>query len=163
MSEELKYRPCVGIMLFNKHGHIFTGKRYDNNQDDSWQMPQGGVDEGENFKQAALRELMEETGISTVEIIDEYEDWIYYNLPKNIIPSHWNEKYGGQKQKWFLMRFLGTDKDINIHYTDSPEFQDWCWKSSSEVINSAIYFKKEVYQSVISGFYHKLNEYQNQF
>lgn len=149
-KQENKYRPCVGIMLFNRQGYVFTGRRFDS--DNYWQMPQGGVDEGEQLEQAVLRELMEEVGTNKVEIIAKNKDWIYYDLPKEIIPTCWNGKYSGQKQRWFLMKFCGEDKDINIHYTDHPEFKEWQWQSVDNLVEVAISFKKQVYRRVIEEF-----------
>ncbi|MDN5247762.1 MAG: RNA pyrophosphohydrolase [Wolbachia endosymbiont of Tyrophagus putrescentiae] len=146
-----KYRPCVGIMLFNKKGDIFTGKRFDSNT--YWQMPQGGIDDGEKLEQAALRELLEEVGTNKIEIIAKSKDWISYDLPEEMVPEHWNGQYSGQKQIWFLMKFLGDDQDININYSDHPEFKEWCWQSVNNIIANAIPFKKAVYEAVIDEFY----------
>ncbi|WP_341808624.1 RNA pyrophosphohydrolase [Wolbachia endosymbiont (group E) of Neria commutata] len=145
-----KYRPCVGIMLFNKQGHVFIGNRFDS--DSYWQMPQGGVDEGEELEQAALRELLEEVGTDKAEIIAKNKDWIYYDLPKEIIPMCWNGKYSGQKQRWFLMKFFGEDQNININYTDHPEFKEWRWQKVDDLVANAISFKKQVYRTVIEEF-----------
>jgi len=145
-----EYRPCIGIMLFNRQGHIFTGKRFDS--DAYWQMPQGGVDDGEELAQAALRELLEEVGTDKVEIIAKSKDWINYDLPKEWIPECWNGKYSGQKQIWFLMKFLGSDENINVNYTDHPEFKEWRWQSIDNIVANAISFKKEVYKIVIKEF-----------
>ena len=150
IKQKKEYRPCVGIMLFNRQGHIFTGKRFDS--DAYWQMPQGGVDDGEELAQAALRELLEEVGTDKVEIIAKSKDWINYDLPKEWIPAHWNGKYSGQKQIWFLMKFLGSDEDINVNYTDHPEFKEWCWQSIDDIVANAISFKKEVYKIVTKEF-----------
>ncbi|MGL9718202.1 MAG: RNA pyrophosphohydrolase [Wolbachia sp.] len=150
VEQKDKYRPCVGIMLFNKQGHVFVGKRFDS--DFYWQMPQGGIDDGEEPEQAALHELLEEVGTDKAEIIAEIKGWIYYNLPEEFIPICWNGRYSGQKQRWFLMKFYGEDKDININYTDHPEFKEWCWQSVDDLVASAIPFKKEVYKTVIEEF-----------
>ncbi|MGL9726326.1 MAG: RNA pyrophosphohydrolase [Wolbachia sp.] len=144
------YRPCVGIMLFNKQRHIFVGKRFD--RDSYWQMPQGGIDDGEELEQAALRELLEEVGTDKVEVIAKNKEWIYYNLPGEVIPICWNGKYSGQKQRWFLMKFYGEDKDININYTDHPEFKEWRWQSVDSLVDNVISFKKEIYKTVIEEF-----------
>lgn len=150
VEQKDKYRPCVGIMLFNKQGHVFVGKRFDS--DFYWQMPQGGVDDGEKPEHAALRELLEEVGTDKAKIVAKNKDWIYYNLPEEFIPTCWNGSYSGQKQRWFLMKFYGEDKDININYTDHPEFKEWCWQSVDDLVASAIPFKKEVYKTVIEEF-----------
>lgn len=150
VSQEKEYRPCVGIMLFNKQGNIFIGKRFDS--DSYWQMPQGGVDDGEELEQAALRELLEEVGTDKAEIVSKNKEWIHYNLPEEVIPTCWNGRYSGQKQRWFLMKFCGKDKDININYTDHPEFKEWRWQNVDDLVASAIPFKKEVYKKVIEEF-----------
>jgi putative (di)nucleoside polyphosphate hydrolase len=137
-------------MLFNQQGHVFIGKRFDS--DPYWQMPQGGVDDGEELEQVALRELLEEVGTNKVKIIAKNKGWIYYNLPEEFIPTCWNGRYSGQKQRWFLMKFYGEDKDINVNYTDHPEFKEWCWQSVDDLVASAIPFKKEVYRTVIEEF-----------
>ena len=113
--DKLPYRPNVGIMVVNKDGHIFVAKRIDH-YSDAWQMPQGGIEPDEDLQTAALRELHEETGISDnkVDLVAEIEEWITYDLPTNLIPQLWNGKYRGQKQKWFLMKFLGDDADIDL-------------------------------------------------
>ncbi|APR98347.1 RNA pyrophosphohydrolase [Wolbachia endosymbiont of Folsomia candida] len=149
-EQKNEYRPCVGIMLFNKQGHIFIGKRFDS--ESYWQMPQGGVDEGEELEQAALRELLEEIGTNKAEIIAKNKDWIYYDLPEEIIQMCWNGKYSGQKQRWFLMRFCGEDQDINVNYTDHPEFKEWRWQHVDDLVEGAISFKKQVYTAVIEEF-----------
>ncbi|NUX01208.1 RNA pyrophosphohydrolase [Wolbachia endosymbiont of Madathamugadia hiepei] len=150
VEQKDKYRPCVSIMLFNKQGHVFVGKRFDS--DFYWQMPQGGVDNGEELEQAALRELLEEVGTDKAEIVAKNKDWIYYNLPEEFIPTCWNGRYSGQKQRWFLMKFHGEDKDININYTDHPEFKEWRWQSIDGLVANTISFKKEVYETVIEEF-----------
>ncbi|MGL9717424.1 MAG: RNA pyrophosphohydrolase [Wolbachia sp.] len=150
IEQKDKYRPCVGIMLLNKQGRVFVGKRFDSSF--YWQMPQGGVDDGEELEQAALRELLEEVGTDKAEIVAKNKGWTYYNLPEEVVPTCWNGRYFGQKQRWFLMKFYGEDKDININYTDHPEFKEWCWQSVDDLIASAIPFKKEVYKTVIEEF-----------
>lgn len=150
VEQKSEYRPCVGIMLFNKQGHIFVGKRF--NSSSYWQMPQGGIDDDEELEQAALRELLEEIGTDKAEIVAKNKRWIYYNLPKEFIPTCWNGKYSGQKQRWFLMKFHGKDKDININYTDHPEFKEWRWQSVDSLVDSVISFKKEIYKTVIEEF-----------
>ncbi|WCR53235.1 MAG: RNA pyrophosphohydrolase [Wolbachia endosymbiont of Ctenocephalides orientis wCori] len=145
-----EYRPCVGIMLLNRKRDVFVGKPF--HSDAHWQMPQGGIDDGEELEQAALRELMEEVGTNKVETIAKNKDWIYYDLPEGIILQCWNGKYSGQKQRWFLMKFYGEDTDINIHYTDHPEFKEWRWQSINNLVESAISFKKQVYKAVIEEF-----------
>ncbi|WP_410543578.1 RNA pyrophosphohydrolase [Wolbachia endosymbiont of Dipetalonema caudispina] len=141
-------------MLFNKQGDIFVGKRFDS--DLYWQMPQGGIDNGEELEKAALRELLEEVGTDKAKIITKNKNWIYYNLPKELIPTHWKGRYSGQKQMWFLMKFCGEDKDININYTDHSEFKEWCWQNIDNLISNVIPFKKEIYKTLIKEFSSKI-------
>lgn len=148
--EDNNYRPCVGIMLFNKEGHVFVGKRFD-----SWQMPQGGIETGEKLEQAALRELLEETGISRVEILAKSKKWLYYNIPRELALTY---HYSGQKQIWFLMKFLGNDKNININYTQNPEFTEWRWESSDNLVDCTVPFKKEVYKLIVNEFKHIIKD-----
>ncbi|QKX02403.1 RNA pyrophosphohydrolase [Wolbachia endosymbiont of Dirofilaria (Dirofilaria) immitis] len=150
INQKDKYRPCVGIMLLNKQGHIFVGKRF--GSDFYWQMPQGGVDNGEELEQAALRELLEEAGTDKAKIMAKNKSWIYYNLPKKFIPTCWGGRYFGQKQRWFLMKFHGEDKDININHTDYSEFKEWRWQSADDLVVNAIPFKKKVYKTIIEEF-----------
>ena len=149
---KLPYRPCVGIMLCNAQGGIFAGQRLDSAQD-AWQMPQGGVEQNEDPKAAALRELEEETGIppSAVEVIAETEDWIPYELPHYLVKKLRNGKYRGQKQRWFLMQFVGDDSMVNIQ-TEIPEFSRWCWLQSEELLDKIVPFKRNTYETVIREF-----------
>ncbi|MFT3690711.1 MAG: RNA pyrophosphohydrolase [Paenirhodobacter sp.] len=150
--ESLPYRPCAGVVLLNRDGLIFTGQRIDNPVP-AWQMPQGGIDAGEKPKQAALRELWEETGIRAdlVEKIAKTRDWVTYDLPPELLGKVWKGKYKGQKQKWFLFRFLGEDSDVNI-VTEHPEFSVWAWKPYTEVLDSIVPFKRAVYAEVFDEF-----------
>lgn len=150
--EQLPYRPCVGIMLCNKRGGIFAGKRIDGARD-AWQMPQGGIDPGESPKSAALRELREETGVvqSLVEPVSSIDRWVRYDLPESLVPSLWGGKFRGQKQKWFLFRFIGTDAQIDID-TEEPEFSEWRWLHADELVNYAVPFKRHVYEKVFLAF-----------
>ena len=143
-NKQLPLRIGVGIALLNHNNDIFVGKRIDNPQS-FWQMPQGGVDKNEDFLQAAKRELKEETGIKSVELIKELNDWLEYDLPKNLLGKIWNGKYRGQTQKWFIMRFLGKNEEINIK-TKNPEFLDWQWINSSELPNISVNFKTNIYK-----------------
>jgi len=142
--KQLPLRIGVGILLLNNENKVFVGKRIDNPQS-FWQMPQGGVDKNEDFLQAAKRELKEETGIKSVELIKEVNDWLEYDLPKNLLGKIWNGKYRGQTQKWFIMRFLGKNEEINIK-TKNPEFLDWQWVNSSELPNISVKFKANIYK-----------------
>ena len=150
--DKLPYRPNVGIMVVNKDGHIFVAKRIDH-YSDAWQMPQGSIEPDEDLQTAALRELHEETGISDnkVDLVAEIEEWITYDLPTNLIPQLWNGKYRGQKQKWFLMKFLGDDADIDIE-TQHPEFSSWKWIAPEELPQTIVSFKRDVYVRVLDEF-----------
>ena len=153
---QLDYRKNVGMILTNAKGHIFAGKRLDNNTD-AWQMPQGGIDEGETPETAAFRELTEETGVhrSKVRILGSTTGWLSYDIPVDLITKLWNGQYRGQKQKWFVFEFLGKDTDINI-VTEEPEFSEWAWKSKDDLLSSIVPFKEEVYQKVFLELGHLL-------
>ena len=149
MSSDLPYRPCVGIMLFNQDGKVFVGKRIDQTVE-GWQMPQGGIDKGEEPRQAALRELHEEAGTDKAEIIAEMEEWVTYDLPEHLIGVAFHGKYRGQKQKWFAMRFTGGDADIDLA-AHEPEFSDFRWVTLEELPTLIVPFKRETYRAVIAG------------
>ena len=142
----LPLRSGVGIIVLNKKNKIFVAKRIDN-QKDFWQMPQGGVNDGEDFLTAAYRELEEETSIKNVELIKEIEGTLTYELPDNLLGIIWKGKYKGQKQKWFLMRFLGTDKEISIK-TKKPEFLEWKWIDIDKITDVVVDFKLHVYKEL---------------
>ena len=150
--DALPYRLNVDIMLINHDGLVFVGQRRDNHSD-AWQMPQGGIDDGENPKEAALRELHEETGIpaNLVQVLEVSENWISYDLPKDLISQLWGGRFRGQKQKWYLMRFLGSDAEVNIQ-TETPEFSAWKWIPPDALVENIVPFKKSVYQKVLSEF-----------
>ena len=145
-SNKLPLRIGVGIILLNNENNVFVGKRIDNPKN-SWQMPQGGVDQNENFLQAAKRELEEETGIKSVKLIKELDGWFEYNLPKNLLGKLWKGKYRGQKQKWFVMKFLGKRGEININ-TRNPEFLNWKWIKLSKLPDIAVDFKLDIYKKI---------------
>lgn len=147
---KLPYRPCVGVMLANEAGKIFAGQRADRDQD-AWQMPQGGIDDGESAEVAALRELWEETGVTAdlVTLEAATADWVAYDLPHDIVPHIWKGRFKGQKQMWFLFRFKGQDSQINIA-TDHPEFTRWQWMDPADLLDSIVPFKRAVYDRVIS-------------
>ncbi len=144
---DLPYRPCVGIVLLNSNGEIFTAERMD--RAGAWQMPQGGVDKGEELEQAALRELEEETSVpaSAVTVLKQTADWIAYDLPEELIGVAWGGKYRGQKQHWFLMQLTGDENLINIE-TEHPEFKRWKWSNKQELVEEIVDFKRAVYTEV---------------
>lgn len=148
----LPYRPCVGVMLINSAGLIFAGQRIDT-QAPAWQMPQGGVDEGEAPREAALRELGEEIGVSPdlVEVIAETPAPLTYDLPHELVPNIWNGRYRGQSQHWFLMRFLGCDTQINIALPNA-EFSCWRWIGADEMLAVIVPFKRAIYRQVTDAF-----------
>lgn len=145
-----KYRPNVGIMLINRDKKVFVAQRIDT-PGPAWQMPQGGIDAGEDELQAVFRELEEEIGTDKVEIIAQSPDWLYYDLPKALQEKLWNGDYVGQKQKWFLMRFLGNDADINLN-TAHPEFLRWQWVEPERLPTLAIDFKQVLYAKILKIF-----------
>ncbi len=155
--EKLPYRPCVGLVVMNAVGEVFAGQRIDN-PGDAWQMPQGGVDEGETPIQAAMRELGEETGINanSVQILAETSDWIPYELPHDLVPKLWKGRFRGQTQKWFLLKFFGDDAEINI-VQDHQEFSRWAWMKPSDLIDKIVPFKKHTYTQVFTDFEDKMS------
>jgi putative (di)nucleoside polyphosphate hydrolase len=150
MSSHLPYRPCVGIMLLDREGRVFVGKRIDQTVE-GWQMPQGGIDKGETPKQAVMRELLEETGTAKAEILAEMDAWVTYDLPEHLIGVAFHGKYRGQKQKWFALRFTGTDADINLT-AHEPEFSSFQWVDMEKLPDLIVPFKRDSYRQVIAAF-----------
>ena len=153
------FRPCVGVMLLNRERKVWIGRRFDKQNDDGvgkwWQMPQGGIDKDENPAKAAIRELAEETSVTSAEIISESPGWYKYELPAHLIGKSWNGKYRGQTQKWFAMQFLGQDSEINLAPPgQKPEFDQWRWVQMTEMLDLIIPFKHAVYEDVIQAFKH---------
>ena len=146
----LPYRDGVGMMLLNRDGLVFVAKRIDMRAE-AWQMPQGGIDKGENPRACAMRELREEIGTDKAEILHEAPGWYYYDLPKDLVPKIWNGKYRGQRQKWFLLQFTGEDNDINIE-TENPEFLEWKWVKPAQLPELIVLFKRELYAKLVRDF-----------
>ena len=147
-----EYRPNVGMMIINKQKKIFVGKRIDH-PSEFWQMPQGGIDSEEKPEVAALREMEEEVGIkkNKVKLINQITDWYYYSIPKDLAQTLWKGRYKGQRQKWFLFEFKGTESDINIH-TEHPEFSDYKWVTKDFLVPNIVPFKKEIYNKLLEDF-----------
>lgn len=148
----LPYRKGVGMMLLNAEGKVFVAKRIDMTSE-AWQMPQGGIDPGEDPRAAALRELQEEIGTNRATILAESEGWLRYDLPTHLIPKLWGGKYAGQEQKWFVLRFEGTDADIDIA-TEHAEFSEWKWVPMQSLPALIVPFKKAMYQELVALFGH---------
>lgn len=149
-AETLPYRPCVGLMLLNANKHVFVARRIDQ-EIESWQMPQGGIDDGEKPIDAAFREMEEEIGTKQADIIAEASEWLTYDLPPDLVGKALKGKFRGQKQRWFLLRYTGTDEDINLD-TEHPEFDAWRWVQPSETIDLIVDFKRPLYRGVINAF-----------
>ncbi len=149
-ASNLPYRPCVGIMLFNRDGKVFVGKRIDQTVE-GWQMPQGGIDKGETPIEAARRELLEEVGTDKAELIGEMDGWVTYDLPQHLVGVAFHGKYRGQRQKWFALRFTGSDGDIDLTAHD-PEFSAFQWVSLAVLPGLIVPFKRDTYKAVIAAF-----------
>jgi putative (di)nucleoside polyphosphate hydrolase len=152
----LPYRPCVGLVVMNPANRVFAGQRLDGvggKLADAWQMPQGGIDPGEEPHTAALRELAEETGIPSgaVEVLAETPDWIRYDLPHELVPKLWKGRFRGQMQRWFLLRFTGAESLIRID-TPHPEFRAWAWMDPGDLIDRIVPFKRATYEAVFAAF-----------
>jgi putative (di)nucleoside polyphosphate hydrolase len=157
--EDLPYRPCVGVMLLNRDGRAFVGRRIDGPEhvdlEHSWQMPQGGIDPGEDPWRAALRELREETNIRSVERLGEIAEWLRYDIPRDLIGKAWKGKYRGQTQKWFAMRFTGAESEIDVEHpagADEAEFGAWRWEALQNISRLIVPFKRAVYERVVAEF-----------
>ena len=157
--EDLPYRACVGVALFNRAGRVFIGRRIGGpehvDETHSWQMPQGGLDKGEEPYPAALRELAEETNVRSVEKLGEIEDWLTYDIPREIVGRAWKGKYRGQKQKWYALRFIGEEREINIAEPaggHEPEFVEWRWERLARTPELIVPFKRKVYERVVKEF-----------
>lgn len=158
-ASKLPYRPCVGLMVVNHRGLVWTGRRpaaktSPEGPGSWWQMPQGGIDEGEEPRQAALRELFEETGMRSVAFIAEHPEWVRYDLPVSLLGKAWGGRYRGQKQKWFLLRLTGPDTEIDIAPRGGleAEFDTWKWVPASGLVEMIVPFKREVYEAVVREF-----------
>lgn len=153
------YRSCVGLMVFNKIGQVFCGQRLDNKAE-AWQLPQGGIDEGETPIEAGFRELKEETSIVNVEFVSEYPEWLNYDIPLPLANALWEGKFRGQTQRWLLFSFTGIDNEININ-TSHPEFKNWEWINPTQLPLKAISFKQEIYSKINKAFIPIINNFNS--
>jgi len=156
-AADLPYRPCVGIMLVNRDGRVWIGRRsrdkaVQQDEPGNWQMPQGGIDAGEDPRRAALRELEEETGITNVDVLAETDGWLTYDLPPHLVGVALKGKYRGQKQKWFAMRYLGRDEDIDLACAHDEEFDAWRWEDANALPDLIVAFKRPVYEQLLTAF-----------
>ncbi|MCK5446109.1 MAG: RNA pyrophosphohydrolase [Rhodospirillaceae bacterium] len=150
-SSRLPYRIGVGAMIINTEGRVFVAQRIDT-PGDAWQMPQGGIDEGEDPSEAVFREVEEEIGTTNMEIIGQSSGWLVYDIPEPLRASLWGGKYRGQKQKWYLMRFQGNDADVNLDHHHHPEFSSWKWAALNDVIDLIVPFKRPLYAQIVGEF-----------
>lgn len=148
-KKELPYRPCVGVCLFNRKGQVFVAERLDT--PGAWQMPQGGIDKGEDPEDAALRELFEEIGTNNASVLARTDDWLAYDLPDHLIGKVWKGRYRGQKQIWYALRFEGDDSDIDIA-TKHPEFSRWQWVDLETIPDLIVPFKRDIYVEIVNQF-----------
>lgn len=148
----LPYRPGVGAMLLNGEGEVFVGRRSGIRRGNVWQMPQGGIDDGETPAMAVMRELAEETGTDKADIIAETKGWLTYDLPDDLMGVSWGGRYRGQTQKWFALRFTGVDADFDLNADDEPEFTDWKWVAMAELPRLAVPFKRRLYDEILAEF-----------
>ncbi|HZP18709.1 MAG TPA: RNA pyrophosphohydrolase [Bauldia sp.] len=160
-KDDLPYRPCVGVALFNRDGLVWIGRRSDAEAEGEgkgswWQMPQGGLDAGEDAEKAAFRELYEETSVKSASVIAEAPGWLKYDLPEKLIPTSWGGRYRGQKQKWFALRFTGKDSEIDVLHPGKgrfkPEFSEWRWERLERLPELIVPFKRAVYGEVVAAF-----------
>ncbi len=161
--QNLPYRPCVGVALFNRDGLVWIGKRSDENAEGEgeghwWQMPQGGLDDGEDAGKAAFRELYEETSVRSASLIEAAKGWLKYDLPPELVPASWHGRYRGQKQKWFAFRFEGDESEIDVLHPGGgkhkPEFSEWRWEKLERLPELIVPFKRKVYEEVVAAFRH---------
>jgi putative (di)nucleoside polyphosphate hydrolase len=163
-SELALYRPAVGIMLLNRDGNVFVGRRIDMPVGlAAWQMPQGGIDPGETPQQAAFRELHEEVGTANAEILGESRGWLHYDVPAEIAGGMWGGRYRGQRQKWFAMRFMGDDPEIDPAATEHPEFDAWEWVAPERLPELIVPFKRQLYLAVLAEFHQFCEDKRQQF
>ena len=149
-NNSLPYRPCVGLAIFNREGKVFVAERLDNNT--AWQMPQGGIDDGEDFATAAFREMREEIGTDKAEILEVLETPLRYELPPELLGKLWGGQFRGQEQIWVALRFTGSDTDINLNAHEPAEFSRWKWVDLPEIVDLIVPFKRDAYTEIVKAF-----------